>query len=81
MFYVTVMRTSNETRSHADVVVPFDRVESNVARDKRRCKIMVTVSVAIRIASEFLQSDFLTPWLANILAACVVTIGFDWWLT
>ena len=51
---LTFVRTSDQTRSHADFLVPVDRMETHVASDERFVQVVDTLQIFVNVASEFL---------------------------
>jgi len=56
---------SDETGSHADMLVPFDRVKTDMPGDERRTEVVVVGGVAVSVAPKFLH----TPGLDGIRCA------------
>jgi len=52
---LTVARTADKAGSHANVLMPLDRVKTNISGDEWRTEVMIASVVAIRISSKFLQ--------------------------
>ena len=50
------MRTAEEARSHADLLVPFERVEADEASHKRLCQIVRALHLLVGIATKILCS-------------------------
>jgi len=49
-----VVWTPDETCSHADVVEPLNRMESNIASDEWRGEVVIAGGIAVRIATKLL---------------------------
>jgi len=57
MYYdrLTVAWTADKSGSHADVLMPLDRMKANVPGNERRTEVVIACRVAVRVSSEFLQ--------------------------